>query len=72
MQKIIQFYIRRGEKKYVASSPDVPVVTQGDTLDELAKNIEEAVALHFEDEETTENIATHAPILVNFELPTYA
>ncbi len=72
MQKIIQFYIRRGEKKYVASSPDVPIVTQGDTLDELAKNIEEAVALHFEDETAPTDIVPHAPVLVNFELPAYA
>ena len=43
MKKIIQFHIYKGDKHYVAQGVDLPVVTQGETLDELAKNIQEAV-----------------------------
>jgi len=46
MKNIIQFYINKGEKYYVAQGIDLPVVTQGKTLDELMKNIKEAVELH--------------------------
>jgi len=53
MKKIVQFKISKGEAYYVAESFDLPIVTQGKTLDETVKNIEEAVDLHFED--------THAP-----------
>ena len=46
MKNIIQFYINKGENYYVAQGVDLPVVTQGKTLDELMKNIKEAVELH--------------------------
>ena len=50
MKNIIQFYINKGEKHYVAQGIDLPIVTQGETLDELMKNIKEAVELHLEGE----------------------
>jgi len=48
MRNIIQFRITRGETHYIAEGVDLPVVTQALTLDELTKNIEEAVALQLE------------------------
>lgn len=45
MKNIIQFHIYKGEKYYVAQGIDLPVVTQGKTLDELANNIKEAAEL---------------------------
>ena len=39
------------EKGYVAECQEIAVVTQGLTLDETIKNIQEAVALHVEDED---------------------
>ncbi len=48
MKRIIQFHIFKGERQYVADGIDVPVVTQGATLDELVKNIQEAVSLQLE------------------------
>jgi len=48
MKKIIQVHIYKGEKYYVAECPDLPVVTQGKTLDELTTNLEEAIALQLE------------------------
>lgn len=47
MKNIIQFHIYKGEKYYVAEGVDLPVVTQGKTLDELMENIKEAAELHF-------------------------
>ncbi len=51
MKKIIQVHIYRGDAYYVAECIDLPVVTQGRTLDELADNLREAIALHLEGED---------------------
>jgi predicted RNase H-like HicB family nuclease len=50
VKKIIQVYISRGESHFVAECLDLPVVTQGKTLDELAQNLREAIALQLEGE----------------------
>lgn len=50
MKNIIQFHIYKGEKYYVAQGIDLPVVTQGKTLDQLSENIREAVELQLEGE----------------------
>jgi len=50
MKHIIQLHIFKGEHQYVAEGVDLPVVTQGKTLDELVKNIQEAVSLQLEGE----------------------
>lgn len=69
MKQIIQFNISRGETYFVAESVDLPIVTQGKTLDEVAANIKEAVDLHLADEDTEEyGIAKQPAVLVNFEL----
>ena len=75
MKKIIQFHIYKGDKQYVAEGVDVPVVTQGKTLDELVENIREAVSLQLESEDLADfNLAPEPSILANFELgsPLYA
>lgn len=70
MKNIIQFHISKGKKYYVAEGVDIAIVTQGKTLDELAKNIKEAVELHFEDEDLESLGFTSSPsVLINFELP---
>jgi predicted RNase H-like HicB family nuclease len=50
MKKVIQVRIFRGQKFYVAECLDLPVVTQAVSLDELAANLKEAIALQLEDE----------------------
>ena len=50
MKHIVQFTISKGEKFYVAEGINFPAVTQGKTLDELVKNITEAVELGLEGE----------------------
>ena len=73
MKSIIQFQISESDGGYVAEGVSVPIVTQGETLDELAANIREAVGLYVEGENLAELGFTTAPsVLVNFELPTLA
>lgn len=69
MKRILMFNIYKGESKYVGEGVDVPVVTQGDTIDEVTRNIKEALALHLEEEDLSEyGVAPNPSVLVNFEL----
>jgi predicted RNase H-like HicB family nuclease len=69
MKKIIQVRISKGENYYVAECLDLPVVTQGETLDELKTNLEEALALHLEGEDLAElGLAPEPSVLASFEL----
>lgn len=69
MKKIIQFHIFKGDKYYVAEGVDLPVVTQGKTLDELAKNLQEAVALQLEGEDLSDfDLVSKPSLLANIEL----
>ena len=69
MRRTIQVRFFRGDKKYVAECLDLPVVTEGDTLDELASNIREAIALHLEGENLAElGLAPDPTILATMEL----
>jgi len=73
MKNIIQFHIYKGDKYYVAQGIDLPVVTQGKTLDELVKNLKEATNLELEDENLAEfDLAPKPSVLVNMELETGA
>ena len=73
MKRIIQVRIFRGDQQYVAECLDLPVVTQAPTLDELARNIQEAVALHLEGEDLAElGFAANPTILASFELDAVA
>ncbi len=73
MKTIAQFKVYKDEDSYVAEGVDLAVVTQADDLDELVKNIEEAVSLHLEGEDISDFDYSQKPsILVNYELPQYA
>ncbi|TSC52159.1 MAG: hypothetical protein LiPW41_370 [Parcubacteria group bacterium LiPW_41] len=66
---IVQFKISKGETHFVAECVDLPIVTQGRTLDEVAKNINEAVGLYLEGEEMKQfGIVKNPSVLVNFEI----
>lgn len=70
MKSIIQFTIQKYKKYYVAQGVELAIVTQGKTLDELIRNINEAVALHLEGEDLAElGLVKRPSVLVNFELP---
>jgi predicted RNase H-like HicB family nuclease len=69
MKKIIQVRIFKGEKYYIAECLDLPVITQGKTLDETASNIKQAIGLHLENENLADwDILPDYSILANFEL----
>jgi predicted RNase H-like HicB family nuclease len=73
VKRTIQVRIFRGDKQYVAECLDLPVVTEAPTLDELAVNIREAIALHLEDEDLTElGLAADPTILATMELEAVA
>ena len=71
MKRIIQFHIFKGDTHYVAEGADLPIVTQGKTLDELMQNIKEAVELQLEGENLADfDLAPNPSVLMNFEVPT--
>ncbi len=72
MKTIAQFKVYKEENSYIAEGVDLSIVTQADDLDQLVKNIEEAVALHLEGENIADFDYSQKPsILVNYELPQY-
>jgi predicted RNase H-like HicB family nuclease len=69
MKKIIQVRIFKGEEQYVAECLDLPVVTQGRTLDELTVNLREAISLHLRGEDLAAlDLAEDPAVLASFEL----
>ena len=69
MKKIIQVHIYKGEKYYIAECLDLPVVTQGKTLDELISNLKEAVALQLEGENLANfDLVAEPSIMANLEV----
>jgi predicted RNase H-like HicB family nuclease len=69
MKKIIYFNVFKGESHYIAECMDLPIVTQGKTLDETIENIREAFSLHMDNENFSELcIASHPAISVNLDL----
>lgn len=75
LQHTIKAVIRRGEQSgYVAECLEIPVVTQGQTLDQVTKNLGEAVALHLDGEDLASlGLVPNPTVLVTMELlPTHA
>jgi len=70
LQHTIKAVIRPGEQSgYVAECFEIPVVTQGQTLDEVARNLCEAVALHLEGEDLAAlGLADSPTIVVTYEM----
>jgi len=73
VKRTVQVRIFRGEKQYVAECLDLPVVTEAPTLDQLAANIREAIALHLEGEDMTElGLVKDPTVLATLELDAVA
>jgi predicted RNase H-like HicB family nuclease len=70
LRRTITAVIRPGEQSgYVAECWEIPVVTQGATLDEVTRNLRAAVGLHLEGEDLAElGLAPSPGIRVTFEL----
>lgn len=62
------------EGGYVAECQEISVVTQADSLDEIARNLREAVALHLEGEDPAEfGLVAKPSLMITVELqPIYA
>ena len=75
LQHTIKAVIRPGEDSgYVAECLEIAVVTQGRTLDEVSRNLQEAVALHLEGEDPASfGLSANPTVVVTMELqPTHA
>ncbi len=69
MRHVIQFYISKGEKYYTAEGVNLAIVTQSETLDELMRNIKEAVELHLEGENPADfGLEAKPLVMANIEL----
>ena len=70
MRYTIKAQIYVGEESgFVAECLDLPIVTQGQTLDEVIHNLRDALELHLEDEDLPSlGFSQHPPIVVNFEM----
>ena len=75
LQHTIKAVIRPGEQSgYVAECVEIPVVTQGSTLDDVTRNLQEAVALHLAGEDLAAlGLSQNPTVVVTMELlPTHA
>lgn len=72
LQRTIKAIIFEGDESgYVGSCFGLPVVTQGATLDEVVKNLKEAVELHFEGEDPAEmGYVDNPAIVITYEVDT--
>lgn len=69
MKKIIQVHIYKGDSHFIAECVDLPVVTQGKTLDELTENLKEVIELQLEGENLADfNLEEEPSVLASFEL----
>ncbi len=70
LQHTIKAVIRSGEQGgYVAECLEIPVVTQGATLDETAANLREAAGLHLQGEDLAEmGLAANPTVVITMEL----
>jgi predicted RNase H-like HicB family nuclease len=69
-RNVIQIILYPGDESgYVAECVSLPVVTQGATIDETVKNMQEALALHLDGENLEDlELSPNAPLIVSMEL----
>jgi predicted RNase H-like HicB family nuclease len=75
LQHTIKAVIRRGEESgYIAECVEIAAVTQGETLDEVTRNLRQAAALFLEGEDLASlGLAQNPTLLVTMEVePAYA
>lgn len=65
LQRTVQAIIRRDDESgWVAECSQLPAVTQGDSLDEVTRNLREVVALALEDEDLKALGLASSPVIV--------
>lgn len=75
LQRTINAVIRAGDQSgYVAECVEIPVVTQGATLDEVIAHLKEAVELQLEGEDLSQwGLSPRPMVVVTMEVePAYA
>ena len=75
LQQTVKAVVRPGDESgYVGECVEIAVVTQGQTLDQVTKNLGEAVALHLDGEDLASlGLVPNPTVLVTMELlPTHA
>ena len=69
LRRTVHAVVFKGDRYFVADCLEIPVVTQGLTVDETLSNLREAIALHMEDEDLEEIGLVRNPTLsVTLEL----
>jgi Domain of unknown function (DUF1902) len=69
MKNIVQFAVSEESGVYTAEGLNVPIVTEGNTFEELKSNIRYAVALFFEgDNPASLGFGPSPSILTNYEV----
>ncbi len=70
MKNIIKFsIIKEPEGYYVATGIGHPIVTDGDTLDQLQENIKEAVSLYLEGENLADlGLSSYPSLFMNVQI----
>ena len=61
--------VHKEDELYVAQCHEVGTASQGKTIEEAVKNLQEATELYLEEFPTK---ATYRPIMTTFEVPTHA
>ena len=70
LRDVIHGVIHLDQNTFVAECLEVAVVTQGGTLDEVIKNLNDALALHLEGEDLAAlGLSSHLRLQLSFELP---
>ena len=70
LRDVIHGVIHLDQGTFVAECLEVAVVTQGDTLDEVIKNLNDALALHLEGEDLAAfGLSSHLRLQLSLELP---
>ncbi len=69
LQKSVKAMVYPSEGMYVAECAGISVVTQGATIDETLRNLQEAVSLFLDGEDPKEfGLASDPTIVVTFEM----
>jgi len=70
LRKTLHALIQKDVGVYVVECMELPVVTQGRTLDEAVENFREALALHLEGEDLVAlGLVAHPDVQISYEMP---
>lgn len=69
-RRVIHAILHPDSKVYIAECVELAVVTQGRTLDEVVRNLQEAIGLHLEGEDLAEfGLSLPLRVQLRLELP---